>query len=151
MCYPPRSVSEKWEHAPSQRRVDVSKQMLKRETVCVVLVAVLSCPLALGAQEIVEGRPPTPLRLSIGREGARLSKVATPVLTQSGVPTGKHRCSVKKAVFIGAVAGAAAGAVAGSLIYGDYTIARLSRGVYAIAIAGPSSLAGAAFGAWWCG
>ena len=125
--------------------------MLKRETVCVVLMAVLSCPMALGAQEIVESQPPTPLRLSIGREGARLSKVATPSPTQSGVPNSKHRCSVKKAVLIGAVAGGAGGAVAGSIIYGDDTGARLSRGDYAIVAAGLSSLAGAAFGAWWCG
>ena len=125
--------------------------MLKRETGCVVLGAVLSCPMARGAQEIVESRPPTPLRLSIGREGARLSKVATPLPTQSGVPNTKHRCSVKKAVLVGAAAGGAAGAVAGSVIYGDDTGARLSRGVYSIVAAGLSSLAGAAFGAWWCG
>ena len=125
--------------------------MLKRETVCVVLVAVLSCPMALGAQDIVESPPPTPLRLSIIREGARLSKVATPSPAQSGVPNTKHRCSVKKAVLIGAVAAGAAGAVAGSIIYGDDSGERLSRGVYTMVAAELSSLAGAAFGAWWCG
>ena len=125
--------------------------MLKRETVWVVLVAVLSCPMALGAQDIVESRAPAPFRLAILREGARLSKVAAPLLTQSGVPTTKHRCSVKKAALIGAAAGAAGGAVVGSAIYGDNTSARLSRGAYTVVAAGWSGLGGALFGAWWCG